>query len=164
MAPAAPPIDKAVSLRGAVLLRDFTDVGVKILAEVAEQRSVGAGTFAFKAGDPSDALAFVAQGVLHLVAQEGGAALGEVASRDSIGGMSLLVEGEHLLSALAATDVELLQISRPAFEEMKRTHPRTALKLTMALAQDLAERLREAKGPLREFLVWQISKRQSEGR
>jgi len=26
---------------------------------------------------------------------------------------------------------------------------------------DLAERLREAKGPLREFLVWQIAKRKA---
>jgi CRP-like cAMP-binding protein len=145
--PQAPPIDKPVSLRRAVLLRDFTDVGVKILAEIAEQRSVGQGTFAFKAGDASDTLSFVAEGTLH-----------------TVGGMALLVEGEHLLSALAATDVELLEISRAAFEEMKRTHPRTALKLTLALAQDLAERLREAKGPLREFLVWQISKRQSESR
>jgi hypothetical protein len=52
-------------------------------------------------------------------------------------------------------------VTRAAFDEMKRTHPRTALKLTLALAQDLAERLREAKGPLREFLVWQTSKRQA---
>ena len=69
--------------------------------------------------------------------------------------------GEHLLSAMAVNDVELLELSRPAFEEIKKSHPRTALKLTIALAQDLAERLREAKSPLREFLVWQISKRQS---
>lgn len=162
--PQAPPLDKPVSLRRAVLLRDFTDVGVKILAEIAEQRSVGKATLAFKAGEASDALCFVAAGTLHLVPHEGGAALGEVTVGDTVGGMSLLVEGEHLLSALAATDVELLEISRAAFEEMKRTHPRTALKLTMALAQDLAERLREAKGPLREFLVWQISKRPSESR
>ena len=87
-----------------------------------------------------------------------------VVAGDTVGGMSLLVEGEHVLSAVAATDVELLQISRDVFEGMKKTHPRTALKLTLALAQDLAERLREAKGPLREFLVWQISKRQAEGR
>ena len=57
--------------------------------------------------------------------------------------------------------MELLELSRAAFDEMKRTYPRTALKLTMALAQDLAERLRAAKGPLREFLVWQFSKRQA---
>ena len=158
--PQPAPIDKPAALRSAVLLRDFTDVGLKILAEVAEQRTVGQGTFAFKAGDPSEALAFVARGTLQMVPRDGGAALGEVAAGDSVGGMALLVEGEHLLSAVAATDVELLQISRTAFEEMKRTHPRTALKLTLALAQDLAERLREAKVPLREFLVWQISKRQ----
>jgi CRP-like cAMP-binding protein len=159
MAPAA-SIDKAGALRKALLLRDFTDVGVKILAEIADQRSVGKDTFAFQAGDPSQALAFVARGTLYLVPRDGGTALSEIGAGDSVGGMSLLVEGEHLLSAVASSDVELLEISRTAFEEMKRTHPRTALKLTLALAQDLAERLREAKGPLREFLVWQISKRQ----
>jgi CRP-like cAMP-binding protein len=158
--PQAEPLDKPAALRSALLLREFTDVGLKILAEIAEQRSVGQGTFAFKAGDPSDALSFVARGSLQLVPRDGGAVLAEVAPGDSVGGMSLLVEGEHLLSAVAATDVELLQISREAFEGMKQTHPRTALKLTLALAQDLAERLREAKAPLREFLVWQISKRQ----
>jgi len=159
--PQQEPLDKPSALRGALLLRDFTDVGLNILAELAAQRSVGQGTYAFQAGDPSDALSFVARGVLQLVPREGGAALGEVHPGDTVGGMSLLVEGEHLLSALAATDVELLEISREAFEGIKQTHPRTALKLTLALAQDLAERLREAKAPLREFLVWQISKRQT---
>jgi len=164
MAQAKAPVDNATALRGSHLLTDFTDVGLKILAELADQRSVGRGRYAFQAGDPSDALWFVAKGTLQLVPRDGGAALGEVTAGDTVGGMSLLVEGEHVLSAVATTDVELLQISRDVFEGMKKTHPRTALKLTLALAQDLAERLREAKGPLREFLVWQISKRQAEGR
>ena len=157
-------IDKPSALKASHLLRDFTDVGLNILAELSTQRSVARGIFAFKAGDASDALSFVAKGSLQLVPRDGGAPLGEVSAGDSVGGMSLLIEGEHVLSAVASTDVELLQISRPAFEQMKKTHPRTALKLTLALAQDLAERLREANAPLRDFLVWQISKRQSEGR
>ena len=153
-------IDKHAALRAAVLLRDFTDVGLRILAEKSVLRRVGRGTYAFRAGEPSDALAFVAKGTLQLLPRDGGAPLGEVGAGDSLGGMSLLFEGEHILSALAATDVELLQLPKAAFEELKKTHPRTALKLTLALAQDLTERLREAKGPLREFLVWQVSKRQ----
>ena len=96
--------------------------------------------------------------------RDGGAVLAEVGAGDTVGGFSLLVGGEHLLSAVALNDVELLQLSQEAFGKLNKTHPRTALKLTLALAQDLAERLREAKGPLREFLVWQISKRQAEGR
>jgi CRP-like cAMP-binding protein len=159
----APPtrVDKAVVLRGSPLLRHFTDVGVKILAEIVEQRSVGKGTYAFKAGEASERISFVAKGTLKLMPLDAGAALGEVVSGDTVGGMALLVEGEHVVSALAATDVELLEIDRAAFDEMKRTHPRTALKLTLALAQDLAKRLREAKGPLHDFLVWQIGKRQT---
>jgi CRP/FNR family transcriptional regulator len=157
-------IDKHVALRAVPLLREFTDVGLRILADVAQQKTVGRGTFAFRGGDPSGALYFVAKGTLHLLPRDGGDPLGEVASGDTLGGFSLLVGGEHLLSAMAATDVVLLQLSQEAFEELKKSHPRTALKLTVALAQDLAERLREAKGPLREFLVWQISKHQSESR
>jgi CRP-like cAMP-binding protein len=145
-------------------LREFTDVGIRVLAETVQQRSVGRETFAFRAGEPSTALSFVVKGTLQLVPRDGGAALAEVVAGDTVGGFSLLVGGEHLLSAVAMNDVELLLLSQEAFERINKSHPRTALKLTLALAQDLAERLREAKGPLREFLVWQISKRQSEGR
>jgi len=157
-------IDKPAALRSTPLLRDFTDVGLNILADLAAQRSVGRGSFAFKAGDVSDTLAFVAKGSLELAPQDGSAPLGAIGPGDTIGGMSLLVEGEHLLSAVASSDVELLEISRAVFEQMKKTHPRTALKLTLALAQDLAERLRDAKGPLRQFLIWQIAQRQAENR
>lgn len=166
MASGAPQevIDKHAALRAAGLLHDFTEVGIRILAESTQQKTVGRGTYAFRAGEPSDSLWFLARGTLQLVPRDGGATLGEVLAGDTLGGLSLLAGGEHLLSAMALIDVELLQLSSPAFEQLKTSHPRTALKLTIALAQDLAERLREAKGPLREFLVWQVSKRQSSSR
>jgi CRP-like cAMP-binding protein len=157
-------MDKSAVLRGAALLRDFTDVGLKILADSTVERSVGRGTYAFRAGESSEALAFVVRGTLQLVPTDGGSPIGEVAAGDAFGGLSLLVDGERLLSAVALDDVELLELSRSAFEEIKQTHPRTALKLTLCLAQDLAERLREAKGPLREFLAWEVAKQQPEGR
>jgi CRP-like cAMP-binding protein len=157
-------MDKSAALRAATLLRDFTDVGLRIIADFGVERAVGRGTLAFRAGDPSDTLSFIARGTLQLVPRDGGSPLGEVTAGDAVGGLALLVDGEHVLSALAMDDVELVELTKSAFEEMKKTHPRTALKLTLNLAQDLAERLREAKGPLREFLVWQVSKRQPEGR
>jgi CRP-like cAMP-binding protein len=152
-------VDKNAALRNAGLLREFTDVGLRILAENAQQKTVGRGTYAFRGGDPSDSLFFVAKGTLQLTSRDGGAVLGEIGPGDTLGGFSLLAPGEHLLSAMASTDVELLELPKEAFERLKTTHPGAALKLTIALAQDLAERLRDAKAPLREFLVWQISKR-----
>ena len=152
-------VDKHLALRAVPLLREFTDVGVRILAEASAHRTVGRGTYAFRAGEPSESIAFVAKGRLQLVGRDGGTPLGEVSDGDTLGGMALLTEGEHLISAIAATDTELLELPKATFEQMKQTHPRTALKLTLALAQDLTERLTEAKGPLREFLVWQSSKR-----
>lgn len=159
---AGPPrarVDKHQALRAVPLLRDFTDVGVRILAEAAAQRAVGRGTYAFRAGEPSVCIAFIARGRLQLLPRDSAKPIGEVSEGDTLGGMALLLEGEHFVSAMATTDAELLEIPRPAFEQMKTTHPRTALKLTLSLAQDLAERLSEAQGPLREFLVWQTSKR-----
>jgi CRP-like cAMP-binding protein len=81
-----------------------------------------------------------------------------------MGGLALLFGGEHLLSALAATDVELLLLSRERWDGLQKQKPQAALKLQLALAQDLCERIREAKGPLREFLAWQISRRPVENR
>ena len=157
-------IDKAAALRAALLLREFTDVGIRLLAEATTGRSVGRGTYAFRAGEPSEALAFIARGTLQLLPRDGGAPLAEVLAGDTVGGLSLITAGEHLLSAMAATDVELLELSRAAFDGLQKSRPRVCLKLTLALAHDLAERLREARGPLREFLIWQVGKRQSEGR
>lgn len=157
------PADPIATLSSCMLLSDFTDIGLRILADRCEARSVGRGTYAFRAGDPSAELLFIARGKLQLLPREGGTPIGEVSAGDTLGGFSLLVGGEHLLSALAATDVELLSLSKEAYDGLQKSHPRAILKLTLALAQDLAERLREAKGPLREFLVWQISKKQAGG-
>ncbi len=154
------PIDRFSLLRAAPLLRGFTDVGVHILADASTVRTVYRGTFAFKAGDPADGLSFIGRGSLHLRARDGSAALGELLLGDSLGGLSLLAGGEHLVSAWAPTDAELINLSLPAYETMRQEKPGAALKLQMAIAQDFAERLREAKGPLREFLAWQVSKRQ----
>ena len=158
-------MDRPDALAASPLLEGFTEVGLRILAGASAARTVFPGTYAFRAGEPSNALSFVVKGRLQLLARDGGAAIGELAAGDTAGGLALLSgPGEHLVSAMAVGEVELLELSRDAFEELRKARPRTCLKLTLALAADLADRLREAKGPLREFLVWQISKRQSEGR
>jgi CRP-like cAMP-binding protein len=86
-----------------------------------------------------------------------------VKAGDTLGNFALLAEGEHLLSAMASNDVELAILERDAFEALRQQKPQATLKLMLALAQDFGERLRDAKGPLREFLAWQVSKRQAEG-
>jgi CRP/FNR family transcriptional regulator, cyclic AMP receptor protein len=154
-------MDRFAALRGSLLLREFSDVGVRILADACEERSVGRGTYAFRAGEPSTALCFIGRGTLQLQLREGGQALGELKSGDTVGNFALLAEGEHLVSAWAATDVELAVLERGAFDTLRKQKPQASLKLMLALAQDFGERLREASGPLREFLAWQVSKRQA---
>lgn len=158
MAPAE-IIDRVRALRASPLLRAFTDVGVRILAEASSQRTVGRGTYAFRSGEPSNALCVLARGSLQLLPREGGQPLGEIGPGDSYGGVALLLGGEHLVSGWAATDVDLVVLPKSVFEGLQKQKPGAALKLELALARDLIERLRDAKGPLREFLAWQVSKR-----
>lgn len=157
-------MDRFATLRGSLLLREFSDVGVRILAEACEERSIGRGTYAFRAGQPSTALCFIGRGTLQLQIREGGQPLGELKGGDTLGNFALLAEGEHFLSAWAVSDVELAVLERGSFENLRKQKPQAGLKLLLALAQDFGERLRDASGPLREFLVWQVSKRQAEGR
>jgi CRP-like cAMP-binding protein len=170
MAPQAVPLAPNVSpetiaaLRAAPLLQEFTEVGIGILAEAVQRRTVGRGTYAFRAGEPSGELLLVARGKLLLLAREGGSPLGEVGPGDALGGFSLLSESEHLVTAQAPVEVELLVLTRTRFEQLHEEKPGAALKLLVALAKDLGQRLREARAPLREFLSWQVSKRQAEPR
>jgi CRP-like cAMP-binding protein len=157
-------MDRFTVLRGSVLLREFSDVGVRILADACEERAVGRGTYAFRAGEPSTGLCFIGRGTLQMQVREGGQPLGDLKAGDTLGNFALLAGGEHLLSAWAATDVELAVLEREAFETLRKQKPQASLKLMLALAQDFGERLRDAGGPLREFLAWQVSKRQSDGR
>ena len=156
-------MDRFATLRGSLLLREFSDVGVRILAEACEERSVGRGTYAFRAGEPSTALCFIGRGTLQLQVREGGQALGELKTGDTLGNLALLGGGDHLLSACAVTDVELAVLEREAFESLRKQKPQASLKLLLALAQDFGDRVRDAGGPLREFLAWQVSKRQADG-
>jgi CRP/FNR family transcriptional regulator, cyclic AMP receptor protein len=155
-------VDVQKALRASTLFADFTPVGLKIVAEAVERRSVGRGTYAFRGGDAATGLSVIAHGTLHLLPREGGPVLAEIGPGDSLGGFSLLGGGEHLLSAYAATDVELVTLSHKRFEELREKKPGASIKLMLALAKDFADRIREAKGPLREFLSWQIGKRQAE--
>ena len=156
-------VDAFEALRRAPLLKDFTEVGVRILAAASRQRTVGRGTYAFRSGEPAAALSIIARGSLQLLAREGGAPLGELGVGEALGGFSLLGGGEHLLSAYAASDVELVELALPAFRRLQQDKPQASLKLLLALASDFAERLHDARIPLREFLLWQVSKKQAEG-
>lgn len=156
-------LDPVEALRRAPLFRGFTPVGLNILAQAMARRSVGSGTYVFRTGEPASALSIVARGTVQLLPREGGAPLGELGPGEALGGFSLLSTGEHLVSAMAASDVELLELSLPAFRKLQQDKPQAGLKLALALGADLAERLQDAKVPLREFLVWQVSRRQAEG-
>ena len=63
-------MDRFATLRNSHLLREFSDVGVRILAAACEDREVGRATYAFRAGEPSTALYFVGRGTLQLQARE----------------------------------------------------------------------------------------------
>lgn len=152
-------IDAFEVLRKTSLLRSFTEVGLRLIAGASQRRSVARGTYVFRSGEPGTALHVIARGQVQLLARDGGTPLTELGPGEALGGLALLAGGEHLVSALALSDVELVELSIPAFKKLGAAKPQTGMKLLTALATDLGERLVDAKVPLREFLLWQVSKR-----
>ena len=151
--------DPFEALRRAPLLRGLTDVGVRILAQVAQRRAIGRGAYVFRSGEPASALLIIARGSVQLLPREGGAPIFEAGVGEALSGFALLGGGDHLLSALAGAEVELFEITIAAFRRLSQEKPQATMKLVLALAADLGARVQDARVPLREFLLWQLSRR-----
>ena len=149
--------DRVEALRHCRVLEGFTDVGLKILAEVVRERVyTNAQSLQVQGEPPRD------PGVLFLTS---GRVRCEV--RDSEGktlGLGTLQAGEHLgamrlfgaeslapVSAIAEGDVNGLLVDRAAMERLRRHKPQAAMKLLFALAADFGERLGENAQAFADF-------------
>lgn len=139
------------------LFQDFTETGLRILASVAQERSLPEGAPIFVEGMLGDSLFVIRQGRVRL-------GLRGADGRDR--GLATLAEGEHfgelslvcpdvprLASAVAATPVELLEIRQRDFARLQTQKPQACLKLVLAIAGTFGRRVLENRETLRGVLV-----------
>lgn len=138
-------MDIEATLKACSLFAKFGESGTALLAKIAEPRSYPAGTPIFVAGMLGEGLFVVQAGevALELRAGDRVKTLRTLGPGGYFGQLSLLNPGPRLLGARAATQVEALEIPRRNFLKLHQLKPQVALKLMLAICEDLGQATRD---------------------
>ncbi len=141
------------ALQKAALFREFTETGLRIFASIAQEKVVPAGSPIFVENMVGESLFIVKTGTVKITqkATDGDRELGTAGPGDHLGELALLGKGVRLVSAVAATSCEVLEITQRDFARLQPQKPQACLKLALAIAQDLAQRVADNRELLREL-------------
>jgi CRP/FNR family transcriptional regulator, cyclic AMP receptor protein len=141
------------ALQRAPLFKDFTETGLKIFAAIAQEKAIPAGTPIFVENMVGESLFIVKSGTVRLTQNsgEGERELGILGAGEHLGELALLAKSVRLVSAVAATQCEVLELSQRDFARLQPQKPQACLKLALAIAADVAARVGETRDLLREL-------------
>jgi ATP/ADP translocase/HEAT repeat protein len=128
-------IEKVFLLQKVDLLRDARSAHLAILASIAEELDVPAGTRVMTEGEPTDALYIVVKGAVELRGM-GGTLL--AADGAAFGTWALIDQSPSVVEARARDATRLLRITRDDFHDLVADHP----ELAIGMLQGLARRMR----------------------
>jgi CRP-like cAMP-binding protein len=139
------------ALQRSSLFREFTETGLRIFASIAQEKTIPAGAPLFVENMVGESLFIVKSGTVKLTqrTQEGEREIGAVGPGDHLGEMALLVRSVRLVSAVAETPVEVLEIAHRDFVRLQPQKPQACLKLAVAIGADLSARVTELRERLR---------------
>jgi CRP-like cAMP-binding protein len=141
------------ALQASPLFKEFTDTGLRIFAEIAHPKLIPAGSPIFVENMVGESLFIVKSGTVRLSQRtaEGERELAILGPGEHLGELGVLAKSVRLVSAVAATPCEVLEISHREFFKKATEKPAACLKLALAIAADLAERVGESRELLREL-------------
>ncbi|HEX9401538.1 MAG TPA: cyclic nucleotide-binding domain-containing protein [Anaeromyxobacter sp.] len=141
------------ALQKAPLFREFTETGLKIFAAIALEKELSAGTPLFVENMVGESLFIVKSGSVKLTQKtaDGEKELAVVGAGEHLGELALLGKSVRLVSAVAATACEVLEITQRDFARLQPQKPQACLKLALAIAQDLAQRVADNREAVREL-------------
>lgn len=141
------------ALQRAPLFKDFTETGLKIFAAVAQEKAIPAGSPIFVENMVGESLFIVKSGTVRLTQKtaDGERELGFVGAGEPLGALALLAKSVRLVSAVAATQCEVLEFSQRDFARLQPQKPQACLKLALAIAADVAARVAETRDLVREI-------------
>lgn len=141
------------ALQRAPLFKDFTETGLKIFAAIAVEKAIPPGSPLFVENMVGESLFIVKSGTVRISQKtaDGEKALATVGPGDHLGELALLGKGVRLVSAVAASQCEVLEISQRDFARLQPQKPQACLKLALAIAGDLAGKVAENRDLLREL-------------
>lgn len=154
--PKPPQRDLIERLQAAPLFRGFTDTGLQIIASIAHLKTLPSGSPLFVENMIGDTLFVVSEGRVRLAARDGAGqevTLTRVTGPDSLGEAALLRPGPRQCTAVAETEVRVIEIARRDVAHLQRSKPQACLKLMMGVVDLIGERLRAAEPDLKRYLL-----------
>jgi CRP/FNR family transcriptional regulator, cyclic AMP receptor protein len=147
------------TLKACSLFRGFTDPGLITFAKIARERTIPKGTPIFVENMVAESLFILKSGVVQLnLRQSDGQekVLDKLLPGDSFGELSLLVGGHRMVSAMAETDCETVEITRRDFANLQKQKPQACIKLMLNIINRFNARLAAAKDHLKPLLLAQL--------
>ena len=135
------------------LFKGFTEIGLKLFAGIAEEKSFPAGAPLFVESMVGESLFIVKSGTVRIT-QRGAAGerdLAVLGPGEALGELALLAKGVRLVSAVAVTPLEVLELAHRDYFKKIAEKPQACLKLALAIAADLAAKAGEGREALREL-------------
>lgn len=134
-------LESDIKLLGTVsMLSDFTEDKLRLLAFSAENRDFRDRQRLYSAGDRADCAHVVSSGEVALFPPGETEAAAEVVGRGALlGGLSLIVDGERTMTAVARGRVETILIRRPLFRRMLDEFPEIAAGLHRRLSANVRD-------------------------
>ena len=140
-------------LQRCALFKDFTEVGLKIFSEIAVERTIPAGSPLFVENMVGESLFVVVSGTVRITQRvgDGEKELAVLGAGEHLGAVAILGKSVRLVSAVAATPCEVLEITQRDFARLQPQKPQACLKLALAIAADLAAKVAENRDVLRDL-------------
>lgn len=144
---------KIEALQRSSLFKDFTETGLKIFAELAVAKAIPAGSPIFVENMVGESLFVVVSGTVRLTQRtaDGEKELGTVGPGEHVGELALLGKSVRLVSAVATTQCEVLEIAHRDYFKKAAEKPAACLKLALAIAAGLAAKVADNRELLREL-------------
>jgi len=141
------------ALQRCALFKDFTEVGLKIFAEIAVAKPIPAGSPLFVENMVGESVFIVKTGTVRITQRASGGEreLAVLGPGESLGALALLAKGVRVVSATAATPCEVLEIAHRDYFKKISEKPQACLKLALAIAADLAGKASDSREALREL-------------
>jgi len=139
------------ALQGSSLFKEFTETGLRIFATIAVEKTVPAGSPLFVENMVGDSLFIVKSGTVRITRREGAEEreLGVLGAGEHLGELALLAQCVRMVSAVATTPCEVVEISQRDYYRLQPQKPQACLKLALAIAADLARQVEENRDVLR---------------
>jgi CRP/FNR family cyclic AMP-dependent transcriptional regulator len=141
------------ALEKCALFKGFTEVGLRLFAGIAQEKSIPAGTPLFVENMVGESLFIVKSGAVRITQRvEGGEKeLAVVGPGEHLGTLALLGKTVRLVSAAAVTQCEVLELANRDFQRLQPEKPQACLKLALAIAADVAGRVAETRDMLQRI-------------